>query len=357
MTVYLIMAVIVCGFSFLAMKQKDGLFVIGNFKISRPTVYLILAAIPLVLVSGLRWETGIDHTNYYYVFYNIRDHLNTHVEIGFKLLCKAILLFTQNLSVMFFLCALITGVFTTIAIRQNSDNYLMSMFLYMAMGYYFYSMNSIRHFMALGMYLFAFIFMRKRKFLPFLLVILAAACFHKIALIAIPLYFLLNIRYKAYWYGIFAGILLPMMFFHRQILDFIYQFVFGFYKQYEAANVGYSYLNIFITLVLSILCFIYRKQLLERDKSNIILINSAYFGLIFFSLCGWIPVYTRIGQYLTVLSLFLIPKIIQCEQNKKIRIVYTVGVYVGFTALMIVLLLNARDPMIALNPYQSVFSK
>ncbi|MEG0894785.1 MAG: EpsG family protein, partial [Oscillospiraceae bacterium] len=96
--------------------------------------------------------------------------------------------------------------------------------------------------------MFAYYFMRKRKFIPYVLLVLLAASFHKIALIAIPLYFLLNIKYKAYWYGIGAAISLLLAVFHRQILDFIYNYAFTFYKAIEKENTGYSLVNIGITL-------------------------------------------------------------------------------------------------------------
>lgn len=357
MVIYLLMTVISCAFAFMASKYATENFTISKIKISKAVVFLCLAALPLILVSGLRWETGVDHKNYYYVFYNIRDNLNTHVEIGFKLLSRLILMFTQNLSVLFFICALITVAFTIIAIKMNSTNYFISVFLYISMGFFYYSMNSIRHFISLSIYLFAFYFLRKRKLIPYILCIVFAALFHKVAIIAIPLYFLLNIKYKAYWYGIFSAILLSMTIFHRQVLDFIYRYVFGFYKNYELENTGYSFINIGITLALSILTFLYYDKLLNRNKSNIILINSSYFGFIFFALCGWVPVYTRIGQYLTILSLFLIPEIINCEERPKVKRFYTISLFVGFTAFMIVILLNARNPLIALLPYKSVFSK
>lgn len=363
MTVYLIMTVVSCFFAFMAAKNYTANFDISvpsiklKLKLSKPIVYLILAAIPLVLVSGLRWKTGVDHMNYYYVFTNILYKLDTHVEIGFKLLCKLILLFTEDMSVMFFICALITVSFTIAAIKMNSTNLFISVFLYISMGFFYYSMNSIRHFMALSIYMFAYYFLRKRKIIPYIIAILLAATFQKVALVALPLYFLLNIKYKPYWYGIFGSILLAMTIFHRQMLDFIYRFVFDFYKAYEAETIETSYVNIAITLALSLLAFIYQKKLLEKDERNIILINSAYFGLLFFTLCSWIPVYTRIGQYLTILAVFLIPQIIDCEERPMVKRIYTIGLFVGFTAFMLLILYNAKNPLIALNPYHSIFSR
>lgn len=357
MAVYCIMTIISCGFAFLASKSGDAVLTYKRLSISRAAIYLVLAAIPLVAVSGLRWKTGIDFQNYYWVFTNILYGLNTHVEIGFHLLCKLILVFTEDMAVMFFICALTTVGFTFLAIKRYSSNVLISVFLYISMGYFYYSMNSIRHYLALSIFLFAFGYLKRRKLVLYVICILVAACFHKIALVALPLYFVLNIKYRWYWYAILSGFLGVIFITHRQILDFIYRFVFKFYSAIEEQSVGISYVNIAIMLVLSVLAFIYTKPLLEKEKSNIILINSAYFGFIFFALCGWIPVYTRIGQYLAMLSLFLVPQIIDCEKNVKLKRVYIAGLFVGFSAFMVIILLNSKDPNIALLPYHSIFSR
>lgn len=358
MTVYIIMAAVSCVLAFFAHKLIAGdTIAIGKFHIPKNIIFFIAAAIPLVLVSALRWETGVDHLNYYYVFTNVNYGLDTHVEIGFKLICRLVWLFTMDMAWLFALCTIITISFTFIAIWQSSSNVFISVFLFITMGYYFYSMNSIRHFMALALYLFAFKFIKERKLIKYIVVILLAATFHKIALIALPLYFILNIKYKAYWYGIFSAVLLAFAIFYRQILDFVYKYIFYFYKAIEGEHVGTSIVNVGITLALTILCILYRKKLLERNEKNIILINSAFLGLIFFALCGWIPEYTRIGQYLTILSLFLVPEVLACEENKKIRQIYQVGLLVGFSLYMIVILWNSRIDTIQLIPYSSIFSR
>lgn len=357
MTVYLVMTALSCFFAFLAEKFKERPIKIKKLEISSSALWLCLAALPLILVGGLRWETGVDHMNYYWVFTNILFGYNTHVEIGFKLLIKLLLTFTEDLSVLFFVCTAITVGLMTVAIKLNSKNYALSYFLYISMGYFYYSMNSIRHFMAVALYFIGFKFLKEKKFWPYLFFVLAASSFHKIALVALPLYFILNVNWKRYVYPLVSAGLLVVWIFHRRILDFVYHFIFGFYKDIEAQNVSISFVNIGICLALSILCFIYREKLLKADKSNVVLINSAYFGLIFFAFCSWIPLYTRIGQYLVMLSIFLIPEIINAEERKNIKLLYTSAVAVGFTAFMIVMLLKARDPHIALMPYKSVFQR
>ncbi|MEG0895147.1 MAG: EpsG family protein, partial [Oscillospiraceae bacterium] len=86
MLIYLAMTTLCCLIAFFATKEASTgkNLKIASFKISYSAIFLILSAIPMIFVSGLRWETGVDHQNYYWVFTNILYGLNTHVEIGFK---------------------------------------------------------------------------------------------------------------------------------------------------------------------------------------------------------------------------------------------------------------------------------
>ena len=359
--------IVCCLFAWLAERGRDKTLLVfapkwgfhpeKTWRISRTDFFLVCAAIPMVLLTGLRWETGIDHMNYFWMFTNIHYNLANHAEVGFYLLCQLVWYFCEDMSVLFFLCAVITVTFLMLAIRQNSKNYLISVFLYMGMGFFFYSMNSMRHFMALAIFLYAYKHLKDRNFWRYAAWILLAASFQRFALVAIPLYFVLNIKWKVSWYGIASGILLVCALFHRQILDFVYRFAFSFYQSIESETSGWSIINILITLALSVLVFLYRKKLLERNPRNIVLMNSAWCGLIFFALCGWLPEYTRIGQYLTVLALFLVPEIIACEERPAIRRLYFIGLFAGFAAYMALIIWNAQSPYIAWAPYKSVFQR
>lgn len=349
------MTLLSCLCAWFAQKNRDRSFTLGWWKLSQATAWLILAALPMAFVSGFRWDVGVDSQNYFYVYSNILYGYNTHVEIGFELLCRFLLLFTEDVSLLFLVCSVFTAAVVVAAIRRSSSNYFISVFLYLALGYFFYSMNTIRHYMALAIFLFAYRWLREKKPLPYFAAILLAACFHKIALAALLLYFLLNIRWKAYWYAIFGGGLLAVWLFHRPVLDMIYRFVFGFYQNIESDYVEVSWLNIAVALALSALVFYYRKKLLARG--DLVLMNAAWFGLLFFALCSWIPDYTRIGQYCLILLLFLVPEILACEERPVVRRIYYVAILAGGLVFLSVMLWRAQDPNLALAPYHFLFTR
>lgn len=369
--IYLGMAALACFFAALAERGRERSFTLYRFTlagreysrvISIASFWMVCAAVPLILVSGFRWGIGVDAQNYFWMFTNIHYNLANHAEVGFYLLCQLVWYFTEDMSILFLLCAIITVSFMMIAIRQNSRDMLMSVFLYLGMGYFFYSLNSMRHFMAVAIFLYAYKHLRDGHFWRYAGWILLAASFQKVALVAVPLYFILRIRWKYYWYAVAGGLLALAAILHRPLLDFAYRHGFGFYQAIEAETAGWSMVNILITLGLSVMAFLYRKKLLERSGQNIILINAAWCGFLYFVTSGWIPEYTRIGQYLTILALFLIPEVIACEagdgvEHRRLRLLYTIGIYAAFSAYMVLIIWNAQSPLIGWAPYQSVFQR
>ena len=234
--IYLGMAAAACLFAALAERAREKTYTLCRVtlagqehacRVSAASFWLVFAAIPLILVSGLRWGIGVDAQNYFWMFTNIHYNLANHAEVGFYLLCQLVWYFTEDMSILFLLCAGITVAFVMLAIRQSSRNMLMSVFLYMGMGYFFYSLNSMRHFMAIAIFLYAYKHIRAGQFWRYAGWILLAASFQKVALVALPLYFILRIRWKCYWYAIAGGLLVLAAVLHRPLLDFAYRHGFG----------------------------------------------------------------------------------------------------------------------------------
>ena len=66
---------------------------------------------------------------------------------------------------------------------------------------------------------------------------------------------------------------------------------------------------------------------------------------------SFIPEVTRIGYYMTIAHIFLIPGVLKRIENKKWRIFWTVGVVVAFVGYFALFLHTAKDMNIRLLPY------
>ncbi|MEG0692314.1 MAG: EpsG family protein [Oscillospiraceae bacterium] len=321
-------------------------------------ILLFLSILPMVLVSGLRYMVGVDYNSYAWIFGAIvKTNEKTHVEAGYELLNKLVGYFTNDFVWLFVLTSAIIICFAAAAIKQNSSNIAYSIFLFISLGYFFYSMNSIRHFMALSIFFFAQKYMKKEEFWKFLMFVLIAASFHKIALIGIPIYFVFTRKFKMSYYVIISIFLVIFAVLNKQIMNIIFSFVYTSYKNSVYNVYDFSIFNVLLSGIATFFAIAYYKPLLQKNKANIIYINAAIFMLLFYLTCWWIPTPTRIGHFGTIFFILLFPEAIACEKNKKVRVFYYVALTLFALLFLIVMLNGAKDPSIGLLPYESVFSK
>lgn len=362
MAVYIVMLLLSTAFAFLATRLSVSMCSVRlssghRISIKQGSIFAFLSFVPLALVSALRVNVGVDYNSYAWIFGAINTTgEQTHVEKGYELLNKTIGAYTTDYTFLFAACAIITMGFFIFTMKEHSAEFTLSVYLFITLGYFFYSMNSIRHFIALSIYLFALRYMKQQKFLPFLAFILLAATFHKIALIAIPLYFLLTRKFKFSYYVIIAIFLAIAAVLNKQILNIIFTFVYQAYKGSVYNVYSFSIFNVLLSGLATFFAIAYYKPLLEKHKGNIILINAAIFMLLFYLFCGWIPTPTRIGHFGTILFVLLFPEAISCEKNKKVRTLYYAIMAVFGLAFMLIMLKDAARPEMQLLPYRSIFS-
>lgn len=168
-------------------------------------LYLAGSLLILGLICGLRHvDIGVD-TDVYVSTFMIPDALNSTVngatkyEIGYVLFVKFIRLFSAQYPV--FLLAISVVVFggLYLFIRNNcAENYPVALLVYMAFLYYI-NFSAVRQAMALAIAINSVQYLRKKKWIPAVLVILLAATFQKtvlLVLVMVPFALDFNDRWK-----------------------------------------------------------------------------------------------------------------------------------------------------------------
>ena len=153
---------------------------------------IILVSI-FVLVSGLRSGLG-DTWAYVYTYSHIgpeTDIFKSSYEAGFMLFLIFLKKFSSDPQFMIFITAAITNILNIWLIRKYSeDSYFeLSIFMYIASGAYVVTMNGIRQCLVVSLVFAATIFIIKRKFISYCIIILLVSTIHTSALIMIPVYF------------------------------------------------------------------------------------------------------------------------------------------------------------------------
>ena len=320
--------------------------------------YVLVAAIFLLLfsVSACRIAVGNDYWGYSSIFSLISQDRYVSTEIGFNLVVRIVQYFfgvgKASYLTVFGIFALGTVGFMVKAIYEQSEFFVISIFLFMTAGYYFSGMGSVRYYFALSIALYVMKFARNRRFLPMILWVLFAACFHKSVLIVIPLYILASIKWKKWHLALLTLVCVTFLVFQ----DFYRRIIFFFYPFYEgsAFDTGEtSLINIAKAAAILLLCLIYYKTAIKNSRENLFYFYLNLGALIVYTFCSFIPEISRVGFYLNVSNLFLIPAVLVKISDKKQRIFFTCGVVLAYSLYFAMFLYKAYDVSIRLLPYRN----
>ena len=161
----------------------------------------------------------------------------SHYEYGFILFNKLLSVFTESNQVYIAVTAIMSLVPILILLYRNSDHPFDSLLIYLGLPVFLICYSSVRQAIAVSVCTLSFEFLKKKKFWPFLLVVLFAAMFHRTAIVfavVYPLYHLhIDKRVQT-----FSILLIPLVFLLREP---IFHLVSGYFRQNAVIEQTSSY--------------------------------------------------------------------------------------------------------------------
>lgn len=174
--------------------------------------YAIFVAILLILQSGLR-NVGIGADTYQYmisfyekiqwswqhVFQNFIDvyQYNEGKDAGYVLLVKVFSVFSSDYQVYLVFVAMVVFIPMVYFIYKNTEkaeSLWVALLLYQALFYSFFSITGIRQALATGLCLLSVEYIKKKKILQFISLIIVGAFIHKSCLLFLPFYWIAQIK-------------------------------------------------------------------------------------------------------------------------------------------------------------------
>lgn len=325
------------------------------------TANLLLIAVIgflLIVISAGRIAVGNDYWVYRQNFNIIANHGHVSSEPGFN---AVVWLLVQifgydNYVPVFAVFSIVTVCLFMKALWEQAEWFAAAFFLFMVGGYYFSSMNSVRYYLVVAVCLYSMKYVLRKEYLKFVLLICAAALFHKSVLIVIPAYLLAHFlaeRKIPKWIYILGGIVIASMICFQ---DFYRKIIFLFYPYYENSafdNGDVSFTNIakcIGVIVLGGIC--YRSALKENVRNRFyFLLNIG--ALILYTFGSFIPEISRIGYYLIISQIFLIPGLLLRVEKRGLRILLTAGTAGCFLLYFAIFLRAASGVGIRLLPYSN----
>ena len=309
-------------------------------------------------VSACRIAVGNDYWVYWLNFQLIEQNRHVASEIGFNTIVRFFRwLFdgekTQYLSIFAFF-SITTVFFFVRAMRDQAVSFAFSLYLLMTGGYYFNSLNSVRYYFALALALFSMKYVLRGEYGKFVLWILAGAFIHKSVLLVIPVYpvarFLAAAKLKKRYY-VLGGILAASLIFCQDLYREIIFYFYPFYRDSEFDRGQLSYVNILKCICVLLLCLICYRESIKDNLVNRFYFFLNLFGLVVYCCGSFIPEVSRVGYYMIISQVFLLPKLLAEMKNKVLRRLAYLAVVGAFGIYFIFLLRGMYAVDIRLLPY------
>ena len=328
-------------------------------RVCLPAIFMIL-----FLLSACRLNVGNDYAKYVEFMHLVNCNAYVPTEIGFNLLVKLIygLSGYENFLLVFAVYAFVTVFVFLLAMYEQSDEFPLTFFLFMTLGYYFQTFSTVRYYLALAVALYSMKFVLRRQWGRFLVLILLGAAFHKSLLVVIPLYFLASLPWKKWQLAIaalFCTTFLFMQDFYLKVVVFLYPT----YEDTEYLEGGTSYINIIRCAAVLIFAGIV-WWLQKRDESAKQIGGDRRFrfylylnlgALVLYVFCSFLPIISRIGYSLTVSQILFLPMLLQKVEDERWRRLFRAGILCAAVLYFAMYLKKASGDGVLILPYRTFF--
>lgn len=317
--------------------------------------FVFMVFLLLFAVSACRIAVGNDYWVYRDYILKIAQDRHVATEFGFNWLVRICQFVTQNNECYL----LVLGIFSFATVYlfvksmyEQSMWFATSVFLLCTGGYYFLSLNSVRYYFALALAMCGMKQVIKGDYIKFVLMVLVGACFHKSILVVLILYPLAKLRWKKWVFALAAALCASLVLFK----DFYRKLIFLVYPYYENSmfdDGSVSVMNILKGVSIVIFALIYYKKYVKDSESDRFYLNLQIGSLMLYCFGSFIPEISRIGYYLNVSMVFLVPNILARIENRKQKIFFTTAIAIAFIVYFAFFLRGAYSIDIRILPYRN----
>ena len=292
-----------------------------------------LAAIMLICIAGLRYETGGDWDTYTMLF----NHFPTFsqligrpavfadvpVEEGFVLLSAFIKSLGGTVQHLFFVVTFINITLIACAARKYTQYPVVALLCYYGILYFNLEMIYIRQAMAVALCFFALQYIEPRRIVPYLVFILLACTFHRVAALMIPLYFIMHRRIPSWVYLTAVGVGAVLMLAGIPWIQTIFLTVAGWLGENYAdkaetytenamfaVNRGLS-IGFVLNLAMLVVLMFFKKQIDERPHGTVMLNMFAASLLLYYYCFELVEVSNRIRLFFLIGIIALLPMVLE----------------------------------------------
>lgn len=326
--------------------------------------YVCLSGIFLILagMASLRIDVGNDYGSYVLTFHEIFVNGYVVTEWGFNWLVRLLYHLSggENYLLVFAVFAAATAFLFLKAMYDQSRDFGWSFALFMLLGLYFRTYNTVRYYFVLAVTLYSLRFVLRREYGKFLLCILAASLFHKSVLIVIPLYLIAALPWKK-WQIVLAAAGCACLFLFQKFWMQVALMLYPSYQNTVYLEQGTG-LQANAAVILRCLCvfalafFVYRgqKEKLMGNAAHLFYLKLSALALALCLSASFLPLLSRITYYLITAQILLVPGMLSDLPEEGARKRWMQAAVIAFAVLNFVYFLRTADQVgVMVLPYRS----
>ncbi|MDE6219679.1 MAG: EpsG family protein [Lachnospiraceae bacterium] len=373
---YLFVAAVTCAMAYQIQPYQAGepVWICGQRTRKSVQNRLLITGIfcILFLIMALRFDIGNDYGQYTETAHEAFVGGYVVTEVGFNWLVRFLygLAGGEYYELLFAVFAFATLLFFLKAFARQSADFSQTFFLFMTLGVYFQTFNTVRYYFALSIAFFSMKYVLENDYLKFVFWILIAALFHKSVLLVLPVYWMATFAWKRW--QIVAGLAASAAcYVGKSLVLKLALVLYPSYRNTVFLEGGVSWFSVLraLAVLAFYLWFLYvHASAKEADSgsfsSDVWKAQGWYRELRFYgqlnllalvtgTFFSFLPVVTRISYYFGVSQLLMIPLILCNIREQKVRRKATAIVFVVCILYFITFLLYAHQDGVRLLPYQS----
>ena len=326
---YLILAIspLIISLFFKNMSSEDG-----EKRDKSQKNYLFVCGFVIFLFLALRNKSlgSTDTRNYYnmmkraiecesFSFYYIKDG----VEAGFQFFVYVLSRIFKSPQMLIVVAAAIYMISVCFCVRRNSDDVVFSLTMYITLGLMQFHMQGMRQSIAMSICLFAYEFAKRKKILPFAILVLLAMQFHRTAIVFIVVYPLCYLKFNPKSLFVFLIVAGLVFAFSGKIIQ-IANNLFDSDYHLSVDSGGYIATAIYFLIVVFALCC--DKKIKAGEGVSVLYVT--LLGLVCYLLryFGTLAA-ERISFYFIFGQILLLPKTLSCFEYRS-RVTIKAAIYI-----------------------------
>lgn len=318
--IYLVMLGFLVGYS------------LANTKEQRRSIYYASVVFLLIIFIAQDFSVSIDIAEYMRQYAIIPTltfgQMLTHkFEIGYVLLCRLLeMTFESDRVLLLAMGVLILLPFGRFYDRESSQP-MVALMAFVALGMYMHAIIFWRQLAAMAILTFAIPYIRQRKLLPFLLILLAAMSFHKTAVVFLWIYLIYNIPIGKWFLIGCAGLAVVLGVFGNAIIDLGIALLYPKYALFPRLSIG-GYTLLALLWVVTLLSYWVFRQRMDDPRVRIpflMILTAATIQPVCFAFYNWLRIVLYFRVALAAITAELFVELFQNKENVVLALVNKVS--------------------------------